>query len=307
MPHNASPASSSNADAEALILRLARELPMLGQAAVAERLRSEGVRISPSGVRYIWQRHGLETAVKRLEALVANGQTDLPPEQQRLLDRNKRSARLSATAPRADADPSAPPADAGQGEPLSRQELVLHVAAELFTEQGYDRTSIRDIAHRAGLLPGSVYHHFPSKEDLYLAIYREGFRRILARVTAAAAGGTDPWDNLRLACEEHVSGMVEGPYVERLTGHGLALIGEQRLFDRIREDRKAYEQIFKRLIEALPLTGQTNPTLLRLTLLGAMNWVAIWYREGKQTPRDIAHAMVDMLRQGVASGHALPD
>ena len=114
MPHNASPASSSNADAEALILRLARELPMLGQAAVAERLRSDGVRISPSGVRYIWQRHGLETAVKRLEALVANGQTDLPPEQQRLLDRNKRSARLSATAPRADADPSAPPADAGQ-------------------------------------------------------------------------------------------------------------------------------------------------------------------------------------------------
>ena len=46
-------------DAEAAILQLAREAPELGQVAVAERLRSEGLRISPSGVRYLWQKHGL--------------------------------------------------------------------------------------------------------------------------------------------------------------------------------------------------------------------------------------------------------
>ena len=56
-------------DTEAAILQLAREAPELGQVAVAERLRSEGLRISPSGVRYLWQKHGLETAVKRLHAL----------------------------------------------------------------------------------------------------------------------------------------------------------------------------------------------------------------------------------------------
>lgn len=48
------------------ILRLSREEPELGQAAVAERLRRAGLTISPSGVRYIWQKHGLETTAKRL-------------------------------------------------------------------------------------------------------------------------------------------------------------------------------------------------------------------------------------------------
>ena len=60
-------------DKEAAILQLAREAPELGQVAVAERLRSEGLRISPSGVRYLWQKHGLETAVKRLHALGYRG------------------------------------------------------------------------------------------------------------------------------------------------------------------------------------------------------------------------------------------
>ena len=62
--------AASSVTAEEEILRLAREEPELGQVAVAERLRQAGLRISPSGVRYLWQKHGLEPAVKRLQALV---------------------------------------------------------------------------------------------------------------------------------------------------------------------------------------------------------------------------------------------
>ncbi|WP_332460903.1 hypothetical protein [Thauera sinica] len=43
----------------------------------------------------------------------------------------------------------------------------------------------------------------------------------------------------------------------------------------------------------------TDRSLLRLFLLGGMNWVYLWYREGKRNPREIAAAMVAMLRGGV--------
>jgi len=274
------------------VLRYAREEPRLGQAAVASRMRARGLQISPSGVRYIWLKHGLETVVKRLEVLAKGDAGQLSEEEQRLLERGQITARLSRRG--------GPQPDEPDGEPLSRQQMILHAAAELFASQGYDRTSIRDIARRVGLLPGSVYHHFPSKEDLYLGVHREGFRHVMARVRGAAAKGSDPWDSLRRACEVHVSGLVEGPPVERLTGHGLAMIGDDQVFAKVQKDRDAYERFFRGLVDALPLTPGTDRSLLRLTLLGAMNWVAIWYREGKRSPRQIAEAMVGMLRDGVA-------
>ena len=272
------------------VLRYARDEPRLGQSAVAGRMRARGMQISPSGVRYIWVKHGLETVVKRLQALAQGNVDVLSDEERRLLERGQIAARLSL---RGEDD------EAGGGEPLTRQQLILHAAAELFASQGYDRTSIRDIAAKVGLLPGSVYHHFPSKEDIYLGVYREGFRRIMGRVREAANAGRDPWDRLRRACEVHVSGLVEGAHVERLTGHSLALIDDHEVFDKIRGDRDAYEKVFRELIEALPIAAGTDRTLLRLTLLGAMSWVAIWYREDKYSARQIADNMVDMLRRGV--------
>lgn len=280
-------------DAEAAILRLAREAPELGQVAVAERLRSEGLRISPSGVRYLWQRHGLETAVKRLQALEeGRGADALTEAQRRLLERGMLTERL-ARGENATGDP------AGDPEPTERRRLILDAAARLFAAEGYDRTSIRDIARNVGLLPGSVYHYFPSKRELFLAVHREGFEHTLEQVRKAAASSDDPWECLRRACAAHVEGIVGGSSVDRLAGSNLAAAQNDELLHEIRPHRASYEAVFRTLIDALPLRPGTDRSLLRLFLLGGMNWVYLWYREGKRTPREIADAMVDMLRSGV--------
>lgn len=297
--------AADNRDVEQEILALARSEPELGQAAVAERLRLAGLQISASGVRYIWQKHGLETAVKRLQALAGEageGVEALTESQRRLLERGELSARLARGETANDANGGREAVSEGGGEPLERRQLILNAAAELFSEQGYDRSSIRDIARKVGLLPGSVYHYFPSKDELYLAVHREGFQRVLARVKAAAEEGSDPWDRLRRACEVHVSGIVEGSPVDRITGHSLSFTGNQELLAKIQPYREAYEEVFRALINALPVAPGTDRSLLRLFLLGGMNWIYLWYREGRRTPRDIADGMVDMVRRGVESG-----
>jgi AcrR family transcriptional regulator len=51
------------------------------------------------------------------------------------------------------------------------REQILDVALELFTEQGYDKTSLREIAERLGVTKAALYYHFEKKEDILLALH----------------------------------------------------------------------------------------------------------------------------------------
>src|SRR3546814_5788897 len=48
----------------------------------------------------------------------------------------------------------------------TRRDELLHIAAKLFAEKGFKNTTVRDIADAAGILSGSLYHHFDSKESM---------------------------------------------------------------------------------------------------------------------------------------------
>lgn len=273
------------------IFRLAREQPQLGQAAVAQQLQQSGIKISASGVRYIWKKYGLETTTKRLQALTANAAgSSLSKSQQHLLDRKLRTQDLQKEGT------AIHEGDSG------RRAIILNTAAGLFAAHGFDRTTMRDIAGHAGLLPGSVYHHFASKAELFLTTHQEGFNQVMKQVREAAAEGTDPWDSLTRVLGVHINGMVgDSPALQRLTGQSLALSDHPELREQIQPYRQAYENIIRQLIDELPLPEDSDRTLLRLTLLGAGNWVFVWYREGDKTPHEIARGMVEMLRHGVGA------
>src|SRR6478752_3102270 len=56
--------------------------------------------------------------------------------------------------------------------PTDRRAELLNLAAGLFAERGYKNTTVRDIADAAGILSGSLYHHFDSKETMADEILR---------------------------------------------------------------------------------------------------------------------------------------
>ena len=60
------------------------------------------------------------------------------------------------------------PAD---GEPATTRERILDISLELFTEQGYDKTSLREIAERLGFTKAAIYYHFASKGDILMALH----------------------------------------------------------------------------------------------------------------------------------------
>lgn len=80
-----------------------------------------------------------------------------------------------------------------------RRELVLDAARSAFSELGMEKTSIREIARRAGYTPGAIYSYFSSKEELYGTLLSESLARLNERTHAAAKPSQSSADQVRLS------------------------------------------------------------------------------------------------------------
>ncbi len=196
----------------------------------------------------------------------------------------------------------------------NRRQGILDAAARHFARQGFHAASMRGIAAAAGMLPGSLYYHFPSKDELLLAVYEEGVRRIAERLDAAVARARSPWARLEAACVAHLEMLLEagGDYAQvviRVRPQDCPAM-EARLVAL----RDAHEDRFKALIAALELPrnapggapghapGGADRQALRLMILGALNWAQTWYRPGGDPPATLARRFLALLRSGSETG-----
>jgi AcrR family transcriptional regulator len=270
----------------------------MGVVRAARELRSRGVHLSPSGVRSIWARHDLGTTYQRLmlrKREAANGKSSFSAAQRALLERIRVSRRIVGQA--------GSQAESGAKQ---RREQLLVAAARVLDEKGYEGTSLREVCAAAGILPGSLYYHFRSKEDLFIELHAAGFRQLNEAVDLALAGATDPWRRLDAACAAHLGLLVGSEKTSLVTGTSLFHTAPPALQRRLNRDRIAYEARYRSMIADLPLPESVDQTLLRLALFGALNWTRIWYQSGKRTPAQIAHHLVlRVLRYGLEANIAL--
>jgi len=180
----------------------------------------------------------------------------------------------------------------------NRRRQLLEAAARRFAQQGFRATTIRDIAGDAGMLPGSVYYHFVSKNELLLAVYEEGVTRIAANVDKAVAGAADPWARLDAACAAHLETVLDRSDYAQVIVRVLPQDAPE-VSDRLIASRDAYEARFVRLVEELPLPRSSNRRSVRLLLLGALNWAQTWYRPGGDSPAAIARTFAGHVRHSL--------
>ena len=148
-----------------------------------------------------------------------------------------------------------------------------------------------------------MYHYYPAKEDLFLALQKEGFRQIAARVAQRIAPIDDPWARLEAACAEHVESIVAGNPISRVTAMGLFAIHDRLGKRRLRRDRDRYETMFRNLVDALDLPARVDRSLFRLALFGALNWTLVWYTPVGLPPPAIAARIVALLRGQGSQAH----
>lgn len=169
---------------------------------------------------------------------------------------------------------------------------ILRAAAYLFRHRGYHGTTIRAIAESVGILSGSLFHHFESKEQILLEIMHEAATSMCVRADIVAAADRSPITRLRgliilqLECLLEVS-----------TGDLFAvLISEWREVNAsdkvpLTAFRRRYFAAWNKVLEDCARMNvlRAEPQATLFALHGAINWANSWYRPtGRLTLRGYA-------------------
>ncbi|MGV9195537.1 TetR/AcrR family transcriptional regulator [Microbacterium sp. MC2] len=196
------------------------------------------------------------------------------------------------------------PTDQGptrRGRPGYDRDQVLAVAVQLFNEQGYDATSVSDLAARLGLTKSALYHHFSSKEEL-LAIALEtalsGLEAVLADARQREGTASD-----RLTAV--ISGAVkvltaELPSVTLL----LRLRGNSAVETAALERRRVFDQQVTALVRAAQDEGliraDVDAGVATRLIFGMINSVVEWYRpDGRVDPDLLAQDVLRVALDGL--------
>lgn len=179
---------------------------------------------------------------------------------------------------------------------MDRRQVIVATSAKLFADNGFDRTSIRDIASAAGILSGSLYYYFKSKEEIFLEVHTQGMEKLTEAVTAAIATADTPWDRLEEVAAAHSRVLLESEgFMLMVVPHFPKGIDAQLRV--LMEQRKTYETLIAKVIADIDFPPSVKPNLFRLQFFGALNWAQTWYRPGgDMTPDEIGRHFVRTLR-----------
>lgn len=187
----------------------------------------------------------------------------------------------------------------------SRREELLAIAAGLFAERGFKNTTVRDIADAAGILSGSLYHHFDSKEAMVDELLDTFQTELWKQYDAIEA--SDATAKAKLVAIVRASFEAIGEHrneVAIFQSDALYLATFERFAYLIERNRK-FRTLWTGLLEAGVASGELRADLdvaLVYRFLRDTVWVAVrWYRPGGSlTPADVADQYLTILLEGIS-------
>jgi AcrR family transcriptional regulator len=172
--------------------------------------------------------------------------------------------RESPADERARAKPDAP----------STRERILDIALELFTERGYDKTSLRDIAERLGTTKAALYYHFERKEDIFLELHlrlhalgREALERLGELETGQQRA--DAWPAL---LDDFIDQVIENRELVLLHQRNHGAMETLQNSERHEAENDDIEQQFRRILQSpdIPLERRVRMACSISAVVGAL-------------------------------------
>ncbi len=200
------------------------------------------------------------------------------------------------------------------------REEILWAAAEVMRRRGYDAATMKDIAGQVNLTAASLYHHFKNKDFLLLSVLEYGLELGTEKLESIVRSELSYAEKLNAMIRTHIMGITQNVAV------GAAMVFEMRSLrnvdlssrrkgrtkthieyierrDRFFERRDYFERLFRDTLVAGIEAGEFRPVdvaVVTRTILGAHNWVGVWFREGgRLTGDEVADVMVDFFISGL--------
>jgi AcrR family transcriptional regulator len=188
---------------------------------------------------------------------------------------------------------------------------IVSAAAKIFRTKGYHAATVRDIADEVGILKGSLYHHFASKEELLYLVVKEPIAQMYRTITEIAAADATAAEKLRRAISAHLEAF------DRHYPHLFVYLREResvkrRFREMIGFSPKEYERCWQQILREGIENGEFRPDLdIQVTsygMLGMLNWSYKWYDpQGRLSVREVAEEFTTLALAGVAADQPRAD
>jgi AcrR family transcriptional regulator len=179
----------------------------------------------------------------------------------------------------------------------------LQQAAKLIYLNGYEGTSMQDIADACGMTKAGLYHHIATKEALLLSIMHFGMDLFEELVLVPVQDIADPLARLKSTMARNVE-LVTNDTTKEVTiilHEHSTLTGEAQ--KAINARKKVYVRFLETAFEQAMASGQirtVNATLAAFSFLGTVLWMYKWYRsDGALTPQQLADGICDLFFKGL--------
>jgi AcrR family transcriptional regulator len=189
---------------------------------------------------------------------------------------------------------------------VDKKSAVLRKAARLFLAQGYNRTSLNDVAEQLNITKPAVYNYFASKDELLFECFRLGHEMILRQMTEIL---DSPISGL-----EKVSRFIRAYARLMTTDYGACMVclDERELPDtslqKVRAFKRDIDSRLREFVSAGIRDGSIARCDVKLTtfaIAGSLNWIGHWYRPEGVSPDRIGEEFVACFIAGIAETRPL--
>lgn len=180
-----------------------------------------------------------------------------------------------------------------------KKEEILRAAAAVLAEKGYHGTTMEEVAAKLFMTKGSMYYYFKNKDDILYHCHQMIMEISLEKIDQVASGKLNPVDKLRNAIREHILLATSEKSMFMMMDKPYQNFTDIQLKE-VLEVRKKYAQYFDRIINEginqQVFNKDTDTIMVRMIILGALNWIQLWYTQGgSKSGAEIADAFAEYL------------
>jgi AcrR family transcriptional regulator len=177
---------------------------------------------------------------------------------------------------------------------------LLTEAARVFASQGYEKTSMRQVAHATGFSLAGLYHYVSCKEELLFHIQFHTFGVLVEELEALLAEPAAPELQLEEMVSSHVRYLVEHlPELKLCTTELETLQG--KYYEGVLARRQRYFELTRQLLRQLHDRdggSRVDPNLAALYLFGMLNWIVMWFDPERNDPAELSRSLVALFMGG---------
>jgi AcrR family transcriptional regulator len=180
----------------------------------------------------------------------------------------------------------------------STRQALVDSAVEFFTKRGYASTSLDEVAKRARVTKGALYHHFSGKQALFEAAFDAVETRVMAQLTEIVVGPGDPWERAMNGVGQYIKICLDPSYQRIVVHEAPVVMGWERW--REAEDHFSFS-IVRTSIQALVESGVIDDLPVEVAsrlLFGALTAGAAVIARAenpKKASAEVATTVVTML------------